>query len=262
MLRLLKKNDFTVQVFTNLTLMDKSRLKEILSLGVDILEVNISASNRKTYLKIHGVDDFDSVVENIRFLSKKVDIRIMNPITSLNYKQIPEMIELAHDVGASAVYLGHLQTTELTDFLLIKNVKEVNTMVLDGIKRCKELGLNNNFDYFLQVLNFKGTLKGSHTKEIFNKVGCLISFYETQIHLDGSVAPCCLHPPIFKIKGRSFNDMWNSKEYKDYRKKVLNLYKHKEKEYLCRGCRMCVYQQDIQRFYNDLGNLVKFLPKL
>ncbi len=260
MLRLLKKNGFTVQVFTNFTLMDKARLKEIISLGVDVLEVNISAATPETYARIHhtGKSTFLKLIKDLKYVSKfkRPEIRIMNPINSWNYKEIPEMVKLAEDVGASAVYFGHLQTTELTDFLLLnsRQVKEVYNMVVNAKTK-----LNNNFDYYLQVLNYKGTLQGSHTQQIFNRVGCLISFYEIQIHLDGSIAPCCLHPPIFKINGRSFKEVWNSPEYKAYRKKVLNLYRHKEKKYLCRGCRMCVYQEDIQRFYNDLGKLTKFL---
>jgi MoaA/NifB/PqqE/SkfB family radical SAM enzyme len=209
--------------------------------------------------------EFSCLVENLEHVkrlkiklgSKKPEIRIMNPICSINYKEIPDMVEFAERHGASAVYFGHLQTTPLTSYLLLSpsQIKGVNRLVRGVMKT----GLSNNFRHYLDVLNFKGTLKGSHTKEIFNRVGCLMPFYETQVHLDGEVAPCCLHPTIFNSKGMGFGELWNSEEYKGFRAKVLGLYRKKEKPFMCRGCRMCVYQEDIQRFYNSLGGLAKFL---
>ncbi len=268
MLKYIKRKGLAVQVFTNFTLHSKFELKELVKLGVDVLEINISATDAKTYKKIHIIPHFEKVVENLLYIKKikdkykknKPQIRIMNPICSINYNQIDKMVDFAQEYGASAVYLGHLQTTPLTNYLLLtpQMVKKTNELVNKAIKKVK---IENNFSHYLEVLNQKGTLEGSHTKEIFNKVGCLMPFYETQVHLDNSIAPCCLHPTIFNASGMSFKEMWNNEEYKKFRKKVLDLYKNKEKEFLCRGCRMCVYQADIQRFYKQLGPLSKYLGK-
>jgi len=258
-LKLIKKYNFTVQVFTNLTMLSKEKLRKISEIGVDILEINLSGVTAKTYSKIHSCSEkvFYDLVESMKYLAKlgKTKFRIMNPICSLNYSEIPEMVKFGKEVGAEAVYLGHLQTTPQTKYLDL-NEKQRNE-VKKFVKKLDH-DIENNFDYFLQVLDMNER-KGSHTKELFDKVGCLISFYEAQIHMDGTIAPCCLHPPIFKIDNRSFKEIWGSIEYKDYREKVLELYKHKEKKMLCRGCEMCVYQKDIERFYNNLGKLVKFL---
>ncbi len=275
MLRFIKKLGLRVQVFTNLTVPNANMIRELLRLGVDVLEVNVSAATPDTYSKVHTVpkSEFHKLSQNLELIHKlksklkarQPELRIMNPICTLNYQEIPEMVTFAHRYGASAVYLGHLQTTQLTNYLLLKpaQIKEANRLVMNALERAESLKLMHNFHQYLDVLNYRGTLKGSHTKQIYNRVGCLIPFYETQIHLDGRVAPCCLHPTIFSLDGMGFREMWNSKAYRDFRQKVLGLYRKKEKRYLCRGCRMCVYQEDIQRFYNELVEvgLAKYLGK-
>jgi MoaA/NifB/PqqE/SkfB family radical SAM enzyme len=269
MLEYIKGLGLQVQIFTNLTLLSSAKLKRIVELGVDVLEVNVSADNRETYRAVHSKDDFSKLVQSLKTLKALKQakdtglpqIRLMNPICSLNYREIPGMVEFAHANGASAVYLGHLQTTPQTSYLLLKpaEVNQANLLVKKASMLAKGYGLQTNFTHYLEVLNYTGTLEGSHTKRIFNRVGCLIPFYETQLHLDGTVAPCCLHPPIFKTRGRDFLGLWNAPEYKAFRQKALALYSKKEKPFLCRGCRMCVYQEDIQRFYAELGKLQRWL---
>ncbi len=273
MLRLIKRLGLQVQVFTNLTRPSPEEIREIVRLGADVLELNVSGVTAETYAKIHSVPktEFARVVNNLKHIKQlkaklgvaKPEIRIMNPICSINYNEIPKMVDFARENGASAVYLGHLQTTPLTDYLLLKpkQIREVNKFVVEAQEAAERYSLANNFYHYLDVLNHQETLSGSHTKRIFNKVGCLVPFFETQVHLDGQIAPCCLHPTIFHIKGRGFTEMWNSQEYKAYREKVLGLYNKPNKPLLCRGCRMCVYQEDIQRFYNGLGELTGWLGK-
>jgi hypothetical protein len=57
-------------------------VKDLVSAGLDSIKFSINASNRKDYLKIHGVDDFELVLNNIREIfewksSEKIKLQML-----------------------------------------------------------------------------------------------------------------------------------------------------------------------------------------
>jgi len=56
-----------VYVTTNGALATEERLKEIIDNGIDSLKFSINAGTRETYNFIHGADDFDKVIDRLKF---------------------------------------------------------------------------------------------------------------------------------------------------------------------------------------------------
>ncbi len=59
-------------ITTNGSLGGNLLMKEIIDAGIDSIRFSVNAGTRKTYKYIHGRDDFEDVVSNIRFLKEYV----------------------------------------------------------------------------------------------------------------------------------------------------------------------------------------------
>lgn len=57
-----------VFINTNGALATPERLREVVEAGVDSIKFSINAATRETYQKIHGRDDFDKVMEHLKYL--------------------------------------------------------------------------------------------------------------------------------------------------------------------------------------------------
>lgn len=56
-----------VFITTNAALATPERAKPVLDAGVDSIKFSVNAGTRETYKKVHGSDDFDKVIENIKW---------------------------------------------------------------------------------------------------------------------------------------------------------------------------------------------------
>ncbi|MFH1849551.1 MAG: radical SAM protein [archaeon] len=273
MIRYVKKKGLTLQIFSNSALITPQRMKLMHKWGVDVIETNISAVTKETYAKVHPgrEDDFALVKNNLKALmsmkqnaTDKPEIRIMNTITNLNAHEIDIMPQFAHEHGASSVYLGLLQTTEITEHLLPQDIPMVSSKIGSALSYLKKHPLTNNFRQYLELIKNEKTRDGSHSMDIYDRTGCFIGYLEIQVHVDNKVAPCCLHPTILDIKGRSFAEVWNSDEYQRFRDRLQETFISKaNKELLCRGCRMCVYLPEHLKWHKKLQDkkLIKHLYK-
>ena len=79
--------------------------------GVDSIKFSVNAGNRETYKKIHGQDDFDKVIENIKFLSdfrqkNKADFKlyISSVVTKNTYLELTEFADTIKDYADEIVF--------------------------------------------------------------------------------------------------------------------------------------------------------------
>lgn len=56
-----------VFIATNGALATPERAKEVIDAGIDSIKFSINAGNRESYRIVHGKDDFDTVIENLRW---------------------------------------------------------------------------------------------------------------------------------------------------------------------------------------------------
>lgn len=59
-----------IYISTNGTLADEARLKRLIDAGLHSIKFSVNGGDRETYVKIHGKDQFDKVINNVRFVSE------------------------------------------------------------------------------------------------------------------------------------------------------------------------------------------------
>lgn len=71
-------------VTSNGALATPEKMKSVLDAGLDSIRFSINAADRETYNEIHGTDDFDRVLNNIKFMRNYIDEKQLNVATSVS----------------------------------------------------------------------------------------------------------------------------------------------------------------------------------
>lgn len=88
-------------ITTNGALVTPERAKPVLDAGLDSIKFSISAGTRESFLKVQGVDDFDKIIENLKWVSKyrqesglKYRIYVTMVFTDLTKEEVPILKEI------------------------------------------------------------------------------------------------------------------------------------------------------------------------
>mgnify|MGYP003118999645 CR=1 FL=1 len=101
-IKLAKKYEIKyVFITTNGALATPSRLVDAIESGLDSIKFSVNAGTRESYEMVHGKDDFDKVIENIKFLSnyrkeKDIDLKLM--VSCVVTKEIEDEQDLLKDL--------------------------------------------------------------------------------------------------------------------------------------------------------------------
>ena len=71
-------------ITSNGALADEEKMKGVLDAGLDSIRFSINADNRELYEEIHGRDDFDKVVDNVRFTHEYITNNHLPVSTSIS----------------------------------------------------------------------------------------------------------------------------------------------------------------------------------
>jgi len=89
-----------VYITTNGALMTEERAKSLINAGIDSIKFSVNASNRDDYVLIHGQDDFDVIINNIKCLhelrkeqNRKVALYISYVVTRYTKQQKKEFVD-------------------------------------------------------------------------------------------------------------------------------------------------------------------------
>lgn len=170
---------------TNGMLLDKKTSQKICVCGEGKVSVSLDGAKKETYEKIRKGASFDEVTFNLRQFSQ-IKSEIGAPITlrldvvgmKQNIAELPDMIRLAHSVGADGVNLLHLQalTKELAEQHLHLMPKEiVEKYYNEAISVASRLGIQLILKPLEPVL-----------------AECVSPWADPYIEVDGTVTACCL----------------------------------------------------------------------
>lgn len=230
----------------------------------DSINVNLSASNKDSYIDIHGDNKFQQVIKNLYSLYKlkreygKPEIILSFIITELNYKQIKKFIGLAKKLHVDKIkFKLHIATKELQQLVLTEN----SFMRLRKMLSCllkQDLKIKNNLMQIYNIITNDNFLKNRfylnwtnrHNDRYFyyyafpgNRINCFIGWFYSLIDEKGRViAPCdnvgvCIAGNIHK---ESFKHIWyNSYKFKKIRNESMNEIDIRQKKW--NECRYCGY---------------------
>lgn len=211
---------------TNGALATPERMRAVIDAGLDSIRFSVNAPDREMYKELHGKDDYDTVLENIREMHKYLTENHIKVATSLSCvitkktvgieKRMREIFEpYFEDIMFIPVMLSRLTN--------IAEVREKYEVIDDS-----DMMLDPDFI-------------------------CPLLFNSMYINALGRVVPCCdsydeeVYFADLKVNP-SLKDAWESEGYNRYRKIFLN--GDSDKGTICETCLM--RRKTVKRFmYNN-----------
>ena len=233
-----KKTIGKVYIVTNGLLL-KKKAEELAKSGVDWISVSIDGiGETNDYLRgIKGY--YKKAIEGIKELKKhnpKIPINIGTTIVAQNISQIPQLIKVASELGATWTFnlfdnhLYFFEGVKKEDFL-IKNEKIIDRMI-GYLYSCRKK-FPQVFCYDSPSLEFAR----DYLKQKKVSFHCSIGFFRVYIDSKFNLySGCWALPPLGNLKNESLKDVLKKKEYKKRLEQMFN--------FKCPGC-TCGYVESL-----------------
>lgn len=200
-----KEYGVLLDITSNGTMLNESTIISILPVLLDI-KVSFDGIKKETFEKIRRGSDYDAITNNIkRFiqlrnsLSSKATITLQMTLFDFNYKELPEVIKFAKDIGVDKVKAYPV-------FSFSDDIDKVSfTNILDNYSefrsQCVSLANEINLPLALAEPPAKEDVLASNNL-VHQK--CRLPWAECFIDYDGAVYPC--HSHSFIALGDIFSD--------------------------------------------------------
>lgn len=168
-----------------------SKLESIINAGLDSIKFSISAGTSETYRKIHGLDCFDIVVNNIKSLG------------NMKKKQ-----GLSFNLFVSYVITKQNQK----EFILLKQIVE------EYVDEVLEL--------YVGTQGGHGDVRSLSTVELISPIPCPLPFNRFHVQASGFVSACCTNYykelTMGNLHKNGMKEIWDSEMFISFRSKHLN----------------------------------------
>lgn len=218
-----KKLGFTYTfVTTNGAFATPDRMREVLDAGLDSIRISINATNRELYRELHGTDDFDKVMNNLKYMHDYIEDKSLKIATSISCVITKKTIGIQED-------FRKLFGEYVDDILFIPVMLQ-------------RLNCDEQFVKDYQVIDDSQT-------EVKTDFICPLLFDTMYINANLEVVPCCeaydTNCVFYDLKQDfDLRNAWNSEKYKAYRKLFLN--QEPLTDTICENCTLRM--KGIERF--------------
>jgi len=267
----IRERGMAFSIATNATLLTKEIAKKLKDHDCLFVQVSVDGATAKTHNWFRGKDAFEKTIKGIKnVVDEKLSVGISTTVTNHNYKEIPDMLDLAESLNVGTfMHYNFIPTGRGQDIcdldlspdqrqklleMLAKRTKKTKMRVLSTAPQYSRVCVEQeaatmamtHFDY-------------SNTPEMMNSVkflaefigGCGTGRLYCAMEPNGDIEPCVFIPIIIgNIKRDNFLDVWhNSPEFK----KIRERHKFKgncgscEHKNICGGCRARAYA-----YFDDL----------
>ena len=247
-LKLSKDLNFYVSLPTNGSLLTPEIVKSFKKYEVDDVIIAFDG-NKENHDKLRGEGSFDKAYEGARLVtSSGIKLLVTTCLTKLNYKDLPEVVKLAKDLGAKLVIVfhyislgrgkkyfsqGELSKEEILESLF--EIYQLSQKYKDSLEIC-----TTTVPQYWVLLRFMYE-KSNYVPKYFSKVfpGCRAVLDFVYVTSSGEVYPCPLiQDSLGSLKDFSLKDILSSNKAKFYASrdyfKVCKTCKYKE---ICGGCK-------------------------
>lgn len=219
---------------TNGTLLDEHLARAMISTGWDTVRVSLSAGDAETYRKIHGRDNLDLVVENLKRLGalrkarpgrSRPRLLLLHVLTRESIERIPSLFAIAEELTAEVVYFE--RAVPFTDSGRLEPSQLARAAdVLASEARASRIP--TNLDSILPALGCGYDHPAASTTpatptQLTSGSCCTIGFEETTIMSDGRVLPCCIATEgLGNIRDEPFSEIWQGPAYTALRSSLVS----------------------------------------
>lgn len=238
---LIKNNGFRLDLTTNFSLVNKTKIDQILDLNINNITLSLWAATPEIYTKTHPNQTkkaFENIKKNLLYLTNKkknTKVVIANVISNINYFEIEKMVNFAKEMNVDEVYFTLIDPIKNeTEKLLLNKIqqKKLNKSFKKIIKNYENkkyfpLKIDNPKNFLRRIEN-KDSKKGNYDSNIIFDIPCSIGWTFSRIMANGDIVPCCraVKVPTGNLNKTSFKKIWNQKKQQSFRKIGLELKKH------------------------------------
>ncbi|HDH97421.1 MAG TPA: radical SAM protein, partial [Proteobacteria bacterium] len=240
LVRQVKRLDLICAITTNFTLVTEDRARELAELGLDEFTVSLWAASPETYSRTHPNKTEGSFKRIAKVLSlynslkpKGAQTILAEVIFAMNWHEIELMLDFALDTGCDGIYFTVIDSVSpRTDGLLLtedqaKKALELAYRVKERVDALpKERGfILDNFHGFVRRLKSEGVTTGDYDRNAVDKIPCYVGWMFIRVLPNGDISPCCrgVRKPMGNLLKQSFEEIWNSERYMEFREKALKL---------------------------------------
>ncbi len=251
------RKGFETVLITNATLLSEKVLVRLVESGLDTLTVSLWATNREQYAVNHPgtpPEYFDKIIRALDFLKIKTARSTSGPKLKINYvvnktnmHTLEEIVRMALEWDCHSLVFTPMTdySNEINDAVLTH--EKLTTVAQKLVKLEKKYRKAKIFKVLKPSL-----LRYKYTDELWNHFPCLIAWFHMRMRVDGVFQPCgrCKSGISFgNLHHRSFNEIWNGAEIRDFRHKMMQ---RAGMEFLADqcSCRNCCFVHDIKRLYD------------
>lgn len=205
---------------TNAHYLSDKQARDTVESGLDRLIISLDGTDQETYQSYRVGGNIDKVLEGTRNILKwRKELRSKTPyvvfqflVVKHNEHQVPEVQKLARQMGVDNVLL---KTAQIYDY---QNGSDLMPTI-DKYSRYKR-STDGTWKIKNELMN--------HCWKMWNS--CVVTW-------DGKVVPCCFdkdaHYALGDLKKNTFEEIWRSDAYNDFRRSIL---RSREEIEICKNC--------------------------
>jgi MoaA/NifB/PqqE/SkfB family radical SAM enzyme len=239
-MRIVKSHNLYGRMINNGTMWNKQLIKKAILIGWDCIVFSLDGSNSGIHDKLRGVEGaFKRTIENIKMFikyKKKMNknlpfIELTSVLNIHNYKEIPEIVKLAHSLKVESINVEPVCVNNPTSkrIKLNKNQREdfFDSIIPQAQKIANSFGIRTNFlrlkkvKFIEKTGNLRDIILNSKKYDNFLNLPCYEPWLWPKIEANGQVCPCSTALLNANIKNKSFKSIWYGKEFEQFRKRII-----------------------------------------
>ncbi|MDD4062722.1 MAG: radical SAM protein [Candidatus Pacebacteria bacterium] len=206
------KDKITYGILSNGTLLSKESVQKLKALEIDYFQVSLEGLEEIND-EIRGQGSFKKIINALELLNNfNIDFSISMTVTKANLREVPDVISLAKEIGASSIGVRRLVPVGVG-----KKMEELMLTPQETKDLFKYINQENNkSDFSVSV----GCEEGLLAQEMILPRGiCNAGYYSFSVLPNGDVYPCRRLPILCgNLTQNSFQDiLTKSKELQDLR---------------------------------------------
>ena len=237
MIKYANDNGITVEFVSNGSLLDEKCIDQIINQDIQTINISIDGATKETFESIRLKSNFEEVINNVKNLSNKLkstksktEFVALCLVQKKNFNEINQIVTLCKSIGFHQLkFQVQLTGWGKQDWIDINKAQDINFSdndIRNVFLKLKNENSDKNFQIDIveeNLLNFKKK--------------CNYPFENPYISATGKVLPCCMIADekivnFGSVKEKKFSDIWNSKDYQNFRKNINN----NNLEDYCKNC--------------------------
>jgi len=230
-LREAKEAGLWVRLVTNGSLLDATKARELVSLGLDEVHISLNAATPEIYAKVHGVAPavFERVLAAIRTIAETRHtmerpgpvVEVSFVVQAENYREPVQWVRRVAEAGADIITFSALGLAPAGAPVQLgaPQMDEAKANVAAALALARSMGLEARGTF--GALAESGS---SFSSNVYAHMPCYIGHIFALVTASGRIHPCCACARVVgDLKDGGFANAWRGETYRRFRDECLDL---------------------------------------